>query len=157
MSIVNKYKMKPGISMDDILNELREKNLPIGTHGTYISKDAKYSTFKHLIDDIEVCIAFPEDLSVWDDFDHILVMDDNFGQPYYPFYKIEEKQFPFVLNVAGCYNKFMDTLSFLEKENINRQDVCRGARGNLIGEIADNGIVWTNTETGTQTFEVYES
>lgn len=101
--------------MNDILDELKDKNLPIGTHGTYINRNAKYSTFKSLIDDIEVCIAFPEDISMWDDFDYILVMDDEFGQPYTPFYNVEEKPFTYVLNVVGNYNKFMDTLSFLEK------------------------------------------
>jgi len=115
MSIVNRYKLKPGITMDDILSELRAKKLPIGTHGTYISKDAKYSTCKWLADDISVCIAFPENLASWDDFDHILVMDDECGQPYGPFYDVEKKQFAYVLNVVGNYNKFMDTMSFLER------------------------------------------
>lgn len=115
MSIINRYKLKSGVTMDDILSELREKNLPVGTHGTYISKDAKYSTFKTLVDDIKVCIAFPEDLTKWDDYNHVLVMDDSFGQPYTPFYSIEEKPFRYVLNVAGHYNKFMDTLQFLKR------------------------------------------
>ena len=115
MSIVNRYKLKPGVTMDDILSDLSAKKLPVGTHGTYISKDAKYSTFKGLTDDISVSIAFPEDLTAWDDFDHVLVMDDECCQPYGPFYNIEEKQFAYALNVVGNYNKFMNTLSFLER------------------------------------------
>lgn len=116
--IVNKYKIKDGTTAEDIKSELKLKHLPISEYGKYISKDSVFSTCKNLIKDIEVCIAFPEDLSKWDSFDHVLVMDDSFGQPYDPFYLADEdenRRFPFVLNVIGLYNKFMNSLEFLER------------------------------------------
>ena len=120
MSIVNKYRIKDNITKEDIIKELHEKRLPVTENGTYISKDSKYSTYKTLAGDIEVCIAFPENLSEWDSFDHVLVLDDSFAQPYQPFYIADEdenKRFPFVLNIIGQYNKFMNSLSFLERSS----------------------------------------
>ena len=118
MSIVNKYRIKDNVTKDNIVAELKEKHLPICEAGTYISKDAKFHTFKTLVGSIEVEVAFPENLSAWDSFDHVLVMDDDFGQPYDPFYEADEnekRRFPFVLNVIGQYNEFMNSLSFLER------------------------------------------
>ena len=118
MSIVNKYHIKDNITKEDIQQELKQRHLPIGQHGTYISKDSKFSTYKTLEKNIDVCIAFPEDLSKWDSFDHVLVLDDDFGQPYEPFYAADEdenRRFPFVFNIIGQYNKFMNSLSFLER------------------------------------------
>ena len=122
MNIVNKYQLKNNITKEDIIKELKKKKLPISENGTYINKEAKYSTYKNLVDDIKVCIAFPDDLSKWNDFDFILVLDDSFGQPYQPFYLAAEnksRRFTYVLNVIGNYNKFMDTLSFLERIHNN--------------------------------------
>lgn len=119
MNIVNTYHIKSDITKEDIIKELKEKRLPISEYGTYINKEAKFSTYKNLIKDIEVCIAFPEDLTSWDSFEHVLVLDDSFGQPYDPFYMADEnesRRFPFVLNVIGLYNKFMDSLNFLERK-----------------------------------------
>lgn len=118
MSIANKYRIKDNITKEDIIKELKEKRLPLSENGTYISKDAKFNTFTTLADDIEVCVAFPEDLSTWDSYEHVLVLDDSICQPYMPFYIANEnpnKAFTFVLNVIGSYNKFMDSLSFLER------------------------------------------
>lgn len=118
MSIVNKYKIKDGISLADIEAEIKSKNLPWNDGGEYISKDSIHSTFRVLIQDISVSIAFPEDLSKWDSYDHVLILDESFGQPYYPFYYADEKKdkrFPFVMNVIGLYNKFMNGFDFLER------------------------------------------
>lgn len=118
MKIINDYKIKDGITMEDIKAEILEKHLPWNGASTYIHKDAVHSTFRVLTQDISVNIAFPQDLSTWDSYEHVLVMDENFGQPYYPFYTADEnesKRFPFVLNIIGLYNKFMDSLSFLER------------------------------------------
>ena len=118
MKIVNEYRLKQGITAEEIISELKKKHLPTGIYGTYIHPDAKFSTSKEIAEDISVNIAFPEDLSEWNSFDYILVMDENFGQPYDPFYKADEdekRRFPFAMNVIGCYNKFMDQFEFLEK------------------------------------------
>lgn len=110
---INKYKLKDGITMGEIIKELEERKIPHCEGGGYIHKNAYYSFWIALVHDIEVCVALPEDLSEWNDEDYVLVLDDSFGQPYTPFYG--NKAFPFVLNVIGLYNKFMDSLNFLER------------------------------------------
>lgn len=113
LTMINRYRLKEGITMRDILAELKRKGISCNNGGLWVQNNAKYICFKPLIDEVEVNIAFPEDLSEWNDFDYVLVMDDSFGQPYTPFYS--DKLFPYVLNVIGHYNKFMNGLSFLEK------------------------------------------
>lgn len=57
-------------------------------------------------------------LNEWNDFDGIEVIDDDFGQPYQPFYEYREKhgkhliagQFPFLEKVYRVYEKEMDSL-----------------------------------------------
>ena len=114
--IINRYKLKDGIKMDDILSELKERRIPRAEGGSYVNRDAYYVFWHTLVDDIEVNIALPEDLSKWDDFDFVLVLDDSFGQPYVPFYEHKGEPFVYLLNVIGNYNKFMDSLNFLERK-----------------------------------------
>jgi len=117
MSVVNKYKLKDGVTAEDIIREVKAKKMTVGQYGRYIHPDVKFSAYKEIVENISVCIGFPEDLSKWDDFNYVLVMDEDFGQPYTPFYNVEEenKRFAFVMNVVGHYNKLMDSLSFLER------------------------------------------
>lgn len=57
-------------------------------------------------------------LNEWNDFDGIEVIDEDFGQPYQPFYEYREKhgkhliagQFPFLERVYKTYGKKMDNL-----------------------------------------------
>lgn len=124
MKIINKYKIKDGITAAEIKAELKAKHLPISVgHCSYIHKDGLFSTHKYLADEITACICWPANLKTWDSFEHVIVLDEDFGQPYTPFYNLEEKaeKYPnkplnqFALNVAGNYNKFMDSLGFLER------------------------------------------
>ena len=124
MHFINEYKIKTGITAEDIKKELKEKHLMISVgHCSYIHPAGVFSTCKGLADEITVNICFPKVLSTWDSFDHVIVLDEDFGQPYTPFYDLEEKaeKYPnkpmnqFALNVAGNYNKFMDSLGFLER------------------------------------------
>ena len=88
--------------------------------GKWISKVAEYCLFIVLIDDIVMDFAFPKDLEKWDDFKHVLVMHDNIGQPYGPFYSYlenpREEPFPFLKTIIEKYNEIMDSLPFLEKK-----------------------------------------
>ena len=67
-----------------------------------------------------ISIAFPDfekGLVEWDDFNFVLVLDDDFGQPYTPFYGKNYKQdiqnFPCREFVIEKYNEFMDSFDFL--------------------------------------------
>lgn len=110
---INKYRIKEGTTIDDVLKELKARNIPNAEGGCWVNKNSYHVFWKVLDGSIEVEIALPKELSEWNDFDYVLVMDDDFAQPYTPFYGKET--FPFLLNVIGRYNKFMDSLDFLER------------------------------------------
>lgn len=73
--------------------------------------------------DFIIYIGFPDfekGLSEWDDFNFVLVLDDEFGQPYTPFYgenyKKDIQDFPCLEFVIEKYNEFMDSFDFLCEE-----------------------------------------
>lgn len=78
--------------------------------------------------ELSVSICFLPDLDVWDDFNNILVLDEEFGQPYTPFYsenyKKDIKYFPVLEYCIRQYNDFLDSFDFLEeiKEEDNGSD-----------------------------------
>ena len=86
---------------------------------SFIHNDAVRSVRKWLGNDIIVYVGFPEDLSKWNDFDYVLVLDDAFGQPYTPFYNCfgdtVTDPFPVLRNVINAYNEFMSSLPYLEE------------------------------------------
>lgn len=113
---INRYKLKDGVTKDDLLK------LGFRPGGTYIKEDADIAWFRTLVDSISLNIAFPEDISKWNDFDYVIVLDDDFGQPYTPFYSHYEDDedsecFDFLRKVITAYNKVMDSLGFLEKKD----------------------------------------
>lgn len=70
--------------------------------------------------DFIISIGFPDfekGLAEWDDFSFVLVLDDEFGQPYTPFYgknyKKDIQNFPCLEFVIEKYNEFMDSFDFL--------------------------------------------
>ena len=114
---INRYRIKPDISLEDIMNEIHNRKLSNAEGGSYNNKNSYHCFWKQLKDDITVEIAIPKDVSQWDDFDYVLVLDESFGQPYTPFYE-STQDFMFLIKVKEAYNKFMDSLDFLErKEN----------------------------------------
>lgn len=76
--------------------------------------------FPNSCGDFIIYIGFPDfekGLVEWDDFDFVLVLDDDFGQPYTPFYgknyKKDIQDFPCLEFVIEKYNEFMDSFDFL--------------------------------------------
>lgn len=69
--------------------------------------------------ELSVSICFFPDLGVWDDFHNILVLDEEFGQPYTPFYsenyKKDIKGFPVLEYCIRQCNDFLDSFDFLEE------------------------------------------
>lgn len=96
--------------------------------GTWIIKDAKWFISKIIrkkdksYQDYEFSfsMAFQEDLLKFNDFDNILVLDEEFCQPYTPFYGYMENNgnkepFPFLAWVISEYNEWMSSFDFLEE------------------------------------------
>ncbi len=78
--------MKSGTTITDIKKYAKEKEYVFSNGGTWISNDAAFVMFVPLHNTIMLDIAFPKKLDTWDDYKHILVMDDMFGQTYNLFY-----------------------------------------------------------------------
>ena len=93
--------------------------------GTWINQYSEWlfsftGEFPGSCGDFIVCIGFPDfekGLAEWDDFSFVLVLDDEFGQPYTPFYgknyKKDIQNFPCLEFVIEKYNEFMDSFDFL--------------------------------------------
>ena len=118
--MVKRYKMKPNITLEDIQAFAKEhaKKFGFGGAAIWISEDSEHFLSTYINDDILLSIGFPKDLQKWDDFDHVMVMDEDFGQPFTPFYKyidgeIQEPE-DFVMHTVDKYNAVMDSLTFLE-------------------------------------------
>ena len=90
--------------------------------GSWIDKSSKLHISKSFIlpeydFEFSIDICFKPDISDWNDFDNVLVLDEDFLQPYTPFYgnnyKKEVSNFPCLEYCIEKYNKFMDGFDFL--------------------------------------------
>ena len=113
--MIKHYKLKDGVTHEFLLvNGCKEG-------GVWIDESAVFYISKPLVDEISLNIAFPKELNKWNDFDYILVLDEDFGQPYTPFYRYAQtrirggKPFKFLQMVINKYNKVMDSLPFFEE------------------------------------------
>ena len=109
-----KFKLKDNITLDEIKKEVKKKHISFADNGMWVHKDSVFVIWVTIADDITLNVAFPENLSKWNDFDFILLLDEDFGQPYVPFYE-SKKDFPFLNKVKINYNRFLSNLSFMEK------------------------------------------
>ena len=113
---INRYKLKDNIQEADL------EKFPLKQGGRFIAADVSVFLYNAIGKDISLNIGFPKDLSKWNDFDYITVIDDEFGQPFLPFYKYLDgtdanNVSPFLRRVIANYNKTMDSYEFLEKLN----------------------------------------
>lgn len=120
--MINRYKMKPGWDYKMIEDFIQKKMKRTIIHGgKWISEDASHFFSCWLAGEIELYVSLPENLSEWDDFKNVLLLDEDFGQPYTPFYGLlnrpKQKPFKFLSTVVDKYNEFMDSLEFLEKQD----------------------------------------
>ena len=111
------YKMKYTPTEEKLIRELRARN-----GGSWIDKKSKLYISKIFIlpeHDFEfsINICFKDDISDWNDFDNVLVIDEDFLQPYSPFYgnnyKKEISNYPCLEYCIEKYNEFMDGFDFL--------------------------------------------
>lgn len=110
--VMNRYKIKPTTTIEDI------KSASFRDGGSWIDKDCTLFKTIPLIGEIELNVGFST-VDNWDDFKHVLVLDDDFGQPYTPFYGDnygrQINDFTFLQKVIRRYNEEMDKLDFLER------------------------------------------
>lgn len=114
---IKRFKLKDNIARDDLIA------LGFKSGGSWIKKDAELFMSRCFEDEnssfeYSISIAFSSDINNWNDFDNVLIMDEDFGQPYTPFYNLYEKEvdgFPILENVIFKYNDFMSRLGIFEE------------------------------------------
>lgn len=117
----NIYRLKQGTTKEDIIT------LGVSEGGGWINRDSVLYLHKNCFMKLRrnpgfeftIYVTFPEDLSKWDDFEHTFVMDDDFAQPYTPFYgdnyKKDITDFPCLEYCIQKYNEFLDSIPVLER------------------------------------------
>lgn len=119
---IKRFKLRDGVTM----NSIRATHKDIREGGAYMTPDSEWFLCKTLHEEIEANICFPHDLSRWNDFDHIILIDEDFGQPYEPFYGQnygrEINDFPFLEDVIESYNAWLSSLDFLEESGDESSD-----------------------------------
>ena len=108
---IKRFRMKQGIVLN--VSHMNSK-------ASFINPKATHSVSIPLVADIYLYIGFPDDISKWNDLDYVLVLDDDFGQPYTPFYKRFgearcERVAPFLETVIFRYNEEMAKFPYLEE------------------------------------------
>lgn len=115
---IKRFKLKDNVTRDDLIS------LGFRSGGSWIKKDAELFLsrcyYRKKTDfEYSIGIAFSSDIQDWNDFDNVLVLDEDFGQPYTPFYGDnygkDITDFPVLEDVISNYNKFMSSLSILEE------------------------------------------
>lgn len=115
---IKRFKLKDNITKDDLI-ALKFRN-----GGSWIKKDAElflsrcFECGKNSFE-YSIGIAFSSDINDWNDFDNVLVLDEDFCQPYTPFYGDnygkDVNNFPVLEMVISNYNNFMDGLNIFEE------------------------------------------
>lgn len=105
---INKYKLKEKVAINDILD-----------NGFEYSLDKKYLTkFKSLHDSITLTIKMPlVDIYSFDFYNDVDILDEDFLQPYMPFYDNYNKDVidrKFLKSLIKRYNEEMDEITIFE-------------------------------------------
>ena len=113
---IKRFRLKPG---SEALIQSQAKD---DHDATYICEDVTRSLYVPVYCqnwEFSINIGFPDDLSKWNDFDYVLVLDEDFLQPYTPFYnKLREPERPvtaFQNEFVDLYNETMSKFGFLEE------------------------------------------
>lgn len=121
---IKRFKLKEGRPVpDDVIQYGFRKG------GSWIHKDAAAFVSKVLRKadkryrdyDISFNMCFRKNPEEFNDFDNVLVLDEEFGQPYTPFYGYmgnndDKEPFPFLAWVISEYNEWMSGFDFLEED-----------------------------------------
>lgn len=123
---IKRYTIKPDTTKETIISCGGKEG------GTWINKESKFFIskcfeYKEIGFEFSIQLAFKDDVLDWNDFDNVLVLDEDFCQPYTPFYDDnygKEATFPPLKYCIEQYNQFMDSLPFLTeiKEEHNEKD-----------------------------------
>ena len=117
---IKRYKIKGNATKDDIIHSCYCSRFD---GGKFVISDADFTIFKFIKykkndSEFSINISFRLNIQDWNDFDNILVLDEDWCQPYtlfYDYYDKEVSDFPTLEYIIAEYNKFLDSLNFLEE------------------------------------------
>lgn len=115
MTKIKRYKLQNNITKEDLLSYGFKP-------GSWIKKNAdifisKSFYYKKTDFEFSINIALNSNTLNFDDYDNVLILDEDFGQPYTPFYVYFDKNvndFEVLEYVINCYNLLMDSYKFLD-------------------------------------------
>jgi hypothetical protein len=119
---INRFKIKNNITKNDLIA------LGFKKGGSWIKKDAELFLsrcfyYKETDFEYSIGIAFGSNINEWNDFDNVLILDEDFCQPYTPFYGDnygkDITDFPTLENVILSYNEFMKKLNVFDEVKDN--------------------------------------
>lgn len=115
---IKRFKLKDHITKEELVS------LGFKSGGSWVKKDAKlylskFFYYRPTKFEYSISIAFGSDINDWNDFDNVLILDEDFCQPYTPFYGDnygkDIKDFPTLENVIIEYNEFMSGFGIFEE------------------------------------------
>ena len=115
---IKRFKLKDNVTRDDLIA------LGFRNGGSWIKKDAELFLsrcfeYKETEFEYSISIAFSSDINDWNDFNNVLVLDEDFCQPYTPFYEYnygkDITDFPTLENTIFKYNEFMSGLGIFDE------------------------------------------
>lgn len=117
----HRYEINPSLSVLNLLDAGFKRGYWLASSEPGYIEDHWYSKNYMLNSKAEIDMTVAIDitrLDEWNDFDGIEVIDEDFGQPYQPFYEYREKtgkhliagRFPFLEKIYQVYDKEMDSL-----------------------------------------------
>ena len=122
---IKRFKIKPDADIFQFPWGRVQKIIEYGQPGamTFVNENSVCGFWDSLCHGVSINIAFPEDLKEWNDIEYILVLDEEFGQPYIPFYKYMydgiQEPWQGLIDVINAYNEFMSSFVWLEEITYN--------------------------------------
>ena len=121
MNKIKRFVLKDGRPSNEDLEKYNFKsggswiNDDSDMYTSYIwrEKDKKYQDYE-----ISFNMCFKKVREDFNDFDNVLVLDEEFGQPYTPFYAYMDRKiesFTFLNQIISAYNTWMSGFDFLEE------------------------------------------
>ena len=119
---IKRFKLKDGITKEKLVS------LGFKDGGSWIKEDSELYLCEYFEDrkidfEYSINISFSLNINDWDDYDNVLVLDEDFLQPYTPFYYDnygkDITNFPVLESVIAKYNEFMSGLGIFEEISNN--------------------------------------
>lgn len=117
---IKRFKLRDGVTEEKLIKYGCKQG------GTWVTENAilftrKWDKFKPTHFEFTIYVTFNKDVQDWNDYDNVLILDEDFCQPYEPFYlhyNEEVENFPTLEYLVEKYNEYMSSLPFLVETEV---------------------------------------